>query len=319
MSETPGIRKLSLTRCVIRISNLSVSLVVCLFDSVWFHLSRHFRSNPPGRCVVLYYHSVPTKYAKRFEEQMKLVAKLATPLDLRYLKSCPKNGTFVAITFDDSMESFYTNAVPVLFGLNIPATVFAVADALGTRPSWGDRYYLPDERVMSALQLESLPDLISIGSHTLTHVSLVTVEPEIAQWEIAESRRRLESMLQRPVSLFSFPHGHFNEVLVQQCREVGYEHVFTTEPSDANENDFVMGRVAVDPWDWPLEFRLKMMGAYRWRMSARTALDRMLRFLSIGVQSLSSKLNFRKVEDKKVEEVSVDVHVEVRRYRNRCQ
>lgn len=312
MSETPGIRKLSLMRCILRTSNLVVSLIVFLFDCSWFHLSRRFRRTLPCRGIVLYYHSVPKKYAERFEEQMQLVLKLAAPLDLRYLKSGSGNRRFVAITFDDSMESFYNNAVPVLLRLNIPATVFAVADALGTRPVWGDQYYLPGERVMSATQLQSLPDVISIGSHTLTHVSLVTLEPEVARVEITESRQRLENILQRSVTLFSFPHGHFNDVLVHQCREAGYERVFTTEPSWASADNFVVGRVSVDPWDWPIEFRLKMIGAYRWRMSVRTVLTRMFRCLSLGAQALGWKSGFRKVGGQPIEKRSVDVHGEVR-------
>jgi len=307
MSQTPGIVKVSLMRFILRISNLIISLMVCLFDCAWFQLSRSFRGNLPCRCIVLYYHSVPKEYTQRFEEQMRLVLRLAAPLDLRYLKNCAGNRRVVAITFDDSMESFYDNAVPVLMSLNLPATVFAVADALGTRPSWGDKYYLPNERVMSASQLRSLPDAISIGSHTLTHVSLVTVEPEMARMEIAESRQRLENILQRSVTLFSFPHGHFNDSLVHECREAGYERVFTTEPSCANANNFVIGRVSVDPWDWPLEFRLKMIGAYRWRMSARIALNWIFRCWSLVKPTLGRTLSVRKMDGQKVEKDSADV------------
>ena len=311
MSETPGIRKVSLMRCLLRIGNLIISLMVFLFDYSWFHLSRRFRGNLPCRCIVLYYHSIPKDYAKRFEEQMQLVLKLAVPMDLRNFNKCSGSKRFVAITFDDSMESFYNNAVPVLLRLNIPATVFAVADALGTRPGWGDQYYLPNERVMSAEQLQNLPDLISIGSHTLTHVSLVTVRSEMARGEIDGSRQRLENMLRRSVTLFSFPHGHFNDTLVQQCKEAGYERVFTTKPSCAHENTFVIGRVSADPWDWSIEFRLKMTGAYRWRTSARIALNRIIHFLSVGNQPLGGKPAFRKI-GKKVKEDSVDVHAGVR-------
>ena len=39
--------------------------------------------------------------------------------------------------------------------------------------------------------------------------------------------------------------------------------------------EFVVGRVATDPGDWPIEFRLKLMGAYRWIAFAH-AFTRML-------------------------------------------
>src|SRR5207245_1160814 len=66
--------------------------------------------------------------------------------------------------------------------------------------------------------------------------------------------------------LFSFPHGSFNAKLVEWCREAGYERVFTILPTLAfsDPREFVTGRVSVEPTDWPLEFRLKLLGAYRW-------------------------------------------------------
>jgi hypothetical protein len=30
------------------------------------------------------------------------------------------------------------------------------------------------------------------------------------------------------------------------------------------EEEFLSGRVKAEPTDWPLEFRLKLLGAYRW-------------------------------------------------------
>jgi hypothetical protein len=67
--------------------------------------------------------------------------------------------------------------------------------------------------------------------------------------------------------LFSFPHGAHSAALVDQARQVGYRRVFTIEPLpvDANRDPFTVGRVAADPDDWPVEFRLKIAGAYRWR------------------------------------------------------
>jgi peptidoglycan/xylan/chitin deacetylase (PgdA/CDA1 family) len=92
------------------------------------------------------------------------------------------------------------------------------------------------------------------------------VEEEEARREIIDSRRTLESMLGHRVMEFSFPFGGFNERLVEVCREAGYERAYTTLPAfvSGQPGEFVVGRVRVDPTDWPLEFRLKLAGAYRW-------------------------------------------------------
>lgn len=289
MSATPGIRKPSVKRWLLRILNLGISSMVFFLDRIWFYLLRLLQRDTRSRCTVLYYHSIPREYGKRFEQQMRLMLKLAEPLDLRDLECNSRNKTFVGITFDDSLESFYKYAVPVLVELKIPATVFTVVDALGRHPSWGQGYYLPDEQVMSTKHLERLPDLITIGSHTLTHVSLISTSPEVAREEITGSRHRLERMLNRPITLFSFPHGHLNDALVSQCREAGYQRVFTTEPRCVGGDNFVIGRVSADPWDWGPEFRLKMMGAYRWRAWAGDMLKRTVGSLPFGNHTLKKR------------------------------
>ena len=50
------------------------------------------------------------------------------------------------------------------------------------------------------------------------------------------------------------------------CREAGYEGLFAILPELAftDPQEFVTGRVGVNPSDWALEFRLKILGAYRW-------------------------------------------------------
>jgi peptidoglycan/xylan/chitin deacetylase (PgdA/CDA1 family) len=141
--------------------------------------------------------------------------------------------------------------------------MFVIPEALGKTFGPADS----SDRVMSQRQLLNLPEaLVTIGSHTLTHPMLTRIEEERAREEIVNSRSKLEQMLNRKVSLFSFPFGDFNEQLVQICREAGYEYVFTTLPGFAfsGSDEFAVGRIRVDPTDWPLEFRLKLAGAYRW-------------------------------------------------------
>ena len=68
------------------------------------------------------------------------------------------------------------------------------------------------------------------------------------------------------VHLFSYPFGAHNSALHQKAREVGYRRVFTSDPTYAFQSaqEFVTGRVSVEPNDWACEFRLKIAGAYRW-------------------------------------------------------
>jgi peptidoglycan/xylan/chitin deacetylase (PgdA/CDA1 family) len=123
----------------------------------------------------------------------------------------------------------------------------------------------------------------------VTHPLLTQVEESEARGEIQDSRTKLEAMLDRGVTQFSFPFGGFNEKLLQICREAGYERVYTTLPAFAFErgDEFVVGRVRVDPTDWPLEFRLKLAGAYRW-LPAIFSWKR--KVVSIGSRSMTRPL-----------------------------
>ena len=170
---------------------------------------------------------------------------------------------YSVVTFDDGFESFLENALPELEEREIPSTVFVVAGNLGRVTDW--KGY--PERIMSRDQLLQLPSpLVTIGSHTLTHPVLSNVSEEVAMSELAESREQLEESLQRRITLFSFPYGAFNNELVKCCKAAGYERIFTTLPfpAFADPDQFVTGRVCVEPTDWQIEFLLKVFGAYQW-------------------------------------------------------
>lgn len=266
MSATPGVQRTSIRRGAIRVIKLGISIVWFTGSWLWDRICLILGRAQSRICVVLYYHSVPSAYRDRYAKQMKMISAHCKPISLDDLES-PFRTHSVAVTFDDGLESFASHAVPILEQLQIPATVFAVSDAFGERPRWGESYYGSEERVMSEEQLRSLPSMISVGSHTLTHANLKEQDRSSSQQEIAESRRKLETLLGRPVTTFSFPHGEFTSETIEQSRAAGYERVFTVEPRPIRSGQvgFVVGRVAADPWDWPLEFKLKILGAYCWQ------------------------------------------------------
>jgi peptidoglycan/xylan/chitin deacetylase (PgdA/CDA1 family) len=269
------------SRFLTRLLKLIVSL---FFFGIWFlrdRLKSLLGYAKPGGCVVLYYHAVAKKHRELFARQMDLILSCAKTVPANREAACAPGEQYVAVTFDDGLESVLENALPELESRKIPSTMFVVVQSLGDFPCWmpdspkGD----PTQKVMSIEQLRSLSsDLVTVGSHTLTHPNLRRVDQARAYREIAESRVELQKILNIEVSLFSFPYGAFDTTLVQLCREAGYERVFTTLPVVAfsEPKEFVSGRITVEPTDWPIEFRLKILGAYRWLPLAFT-LKRQLR------------------------------------------
>lgn len=223
----------------------------------------------PGTCVILYYHAVPARDQHRFQHQMDDLLRFAEPTVATRTAPLEPGRHYAVVTFDDAYQNILVNALPLLKVRRIPAAIFVVPEMLGRIPALSDTSTVSaqERQVMSIEDLRSLPgDSLTIGSHSLTHPLLTTLSTKEALHELTESRRVIEELVQRPVRLFCFPYGAYNEELFRLCQEAGYERVFTTVPEFAfsEPSEFVTGRVRVDPTDWCIEFRLKLLGAYRW-------------------------------------------------------
>jgi peptidoglycan/xylan/chitin deacetylase (PgdA/CDA1 family) len=60
------------------------------------------------------------------------------------------------------------------------------------------------------------PRIVTIGSHTLSHPILTSLEPQEMETEVAQSRRLLQTRLRRTVDLFAYPNGDLNPA-VHEC------------------------------------------------------------------------------------------------------
>ena len=231
------------------------------------------RSGRPVRAtgIVLYYHAVKSHQRRRFAWQLDELLKRAVPFPADLPESMRPGTRNVAVTFDDGFRSVVDNALPELAQRGIPFTVFVPSGCLGERPSWVRNPEHPswDERVLSGEELRALvaAPLVTIGSHSITHPNLTTLNRAQSEQELAGSKAQLEAAAGVTIDLFSFPHGAHSGALIDQALRIGYRRVFTVEPTiiDSDADAIDIGRVAADPGDWAVEFRLKLAGAYRWR------------------------------------------------------
>jgi peptidoglycan/xylan/chitin deacetylase (PgdA/CDA1 family) len=252
-----------------RIIKLGISAAVFFCAQVANAVRKIGGGKPAATWVILGYHAVPAESRRLFARQMDVLLRQAVPISADKRGPLLPGRHYVAVTFDDGLLCVVENAIPELVQRQIPATLFIVADLLGSKPKWtmfGEDYDA-EEPIAEGSHLRGLPaDLITIGSHTLSHPWLPALSESQARVELFGSRQRLEQLIGREIRLFSFPYGAVTSQLVDLCREAGYERVFTILPTLAlaDPQEYVAGRVVVDPTDWPLEFRLKMHGAYRW-------------------------------------------------------
>ncbi len=245
-----------------------VALGLSCFVWGWLGLWAILRRKERDECVILYYHGVSEAQLTGFRRQMQWLASHGNVVPLLKANECA--GRCACLTFDDGLDSVRTNALPILRELRLPATVFAVSGNLGRRPAWEIPSDNPerDDLLSSAAQLREFPsEFIEIGSHTVSHRNLRNLTEAEVRRELVQSKHELELVLGRAVSSFSAPFGECTEAALQTAREVGYKAVVTCEPRPVRSGESLIGagRFKVTPEDWFVEFRLKAVGAYRWR------------------------------------------------------
>jgi peptidoglycan/xylan/chitin deacetylase (PgdA/CDA1 family) len=263
--RTPAMRMLGLKRSI----KIALSLAYFASRSVFRGGLRLVGRQPPQRLTILYYHGVAAKYRLNFGRQMDALQRFTCVLPASYRGILPLEKKCVAITFDDAFHSVLENALPELDARSFHSTIFVPSGLIGRTPNWimeDDEENLT-EVVMTVEQLKMLnARFVAIGSHTISHPSVLGLDRTAVKKEIEDSRRQLEEVSGREIRLFSFPYGDYDCSTVEMCRIAGYESAFSilAHGVDTTSSELLRGRTKVDPWDGPLEFFLKFNGAYEW-------------------------------------------------------
>lgn len=254
---------------IIRLLKLAIAMVFFIGYKIYILISRCIGKQVQPLLVIITYHCVKASQAALFEKQMNTLQKKGHPISLNEGLTELKSGYNIALTFDDAYQNVLQNALPVLKAKNIPAAIFVPAGCLGSRPMWikNPNHIYANETIVTETQLMSLPsDLIGVGSHTVSHINLMNIDKSTARREIFESKEILEKIIKRKVTLFAAPYATLDESFVDLFRQAGYHHVFLNIPTfPATKTDlYILGRTSVEPTDWPIEYCLKLSGAYQW-------------------------------------------------------
>lgn len=259
---------------LLRILKLLISTLLWIVDSIRVYIAESLGKKVLGECVILYFHNITSGQRRLFAKQMDTLQRLTCTISIENRIKLDRRFRYSAVTFDDGFASAFENAVPELQKRGIPLTFFVPSDFLGRMATWG-RYtenYLSeingDHRIISAEQLRILAGLklVTIGSHSLSHVNLTKIGKEAAIREMQHSKLTLCSLTERNIDTLSFPYGGFGERELIFAKQLEYKRVFNTLPVATRflKNDFVFGRVEADATDWLWEFKLKILGCYRW-------------------------------------------------------
>lgn len=110
-----------------------------------------------------------------------------------------------------------------------------LADLLRKYDLKGTFYVAPQNRefekddLLSDFQLRRLSQEFEIGAHTMTHPRLGKISASRADYEIGESKKCLERLLDRPVTSFCYPGGDYTFLNEQQVKKHGFKLARTVE------------------------------------------------------------------------------------------
>jgi len=249
---------------LVRLIYLSISLINWLLRLG----GRYFGS----RRLILCYHGITNFEADAFRRQMQSIIGRVLALDTAKPNDQVQfSRPSVVLTFDDAFENLLTNVIPIINELRFPISIFVVTGCMGNKPAWPeDRGYHHDEHelLMDSEQTKQLSGnpLISIGTHTHTHPRLADIDSHAVEAELRDSKKMLESLINREVINLAFPHGSYNKEVSAIARECGLTRLLTLEEQmvGAGQSSGEMGRFLMVPDVWPIEFRLTVDGAYAW-------------------------------------------------------
>jgi peptidoglycan/xylan/chitin deacetylase (PgdA/CDA1 family) len=279
-----------------RLLKLSVSMVLFLGDAIARRWSKLAQRPLPGTCVFLTFHTITEGARADFARQIAMLGRLARVLPGVRKPELEKGVHHVVVTFDDAFQSFFRNALPVLAEAKVPVLLFVPTGYMGRKSAWFD--YGGEnpvgEEVVSAEELEGwVRDYaIEIGSHTVSHPNLAQISEEEVRAELRDSRKKLESLCRRKVNSVSFPYGSGGGREAGLAAEAGYDFCFGVLPETlaGSIHPGLIGRVSVQPADWDIEFKLKVLGAYRW-LSRASAWKKKAKRAASSIQMKEIKLH----------------------------
>ncbi|MBI9060143.1 MAG: polysaccharide deacetylase family protein [Labilibaculum sp.] len=159
---------------------------------------------------------VPLKSFESFVESVSQKGYLLCSSS-NYFKSHNKSNLIVC-TFDDGYENLHKYALPILNKYSFTATVFICVENIGCTNKWNFK----DTKIRKHLTEMQLQDLKNsgweIGSHGLTHNSLLKLTDKELQNEIYDSKKQLESIFGQ-IESYAYPYGDFNEYIKMKVAE----------------------------------------------------------------------------------------------------
>ena len=201
---------------------------------------------------ILLYHHPPANIGRQFQH---LVEHGYVTVSLQEIADAQNgNGVLppkpVVITFDDG----FADQMPMLDLLkkyNLKAVFYIINGGQGSNfhigankkandPEGGDAYLSWDQ-----IRTLDQSGFVEIAAHTMNHLDLAKMTPDVQRFEIIEGKHYLEEKLGHLVTDFCYPYGAFNQSAISIVKEAGFTTATTTLPGTDQSvaSPFTMRRV----------------------------------------------------------------------------
>ncbi len=174
--------------------------------------------------IILFHHvsvsPINSQYyvpPEKFDEELKLLRDWQyTTITIEMLLKAIKEGTNLPprpliISFDDGNLDNYTNAFPIMQKYGFTGVLYIVGNYMGA-----DNYLNADQiKEMAAAGWE-------VGSHSMRHLDLTLLDPEVQRYEVVESKKFLEKALGMPIKTIAYPFGTSDSAVIDYAHFAGY-------------------------------------------------------------------------------------------------
>ncbi len=185
-------------------------------------LMYHYIDKAPSESKLPTLYTEPEIFENQVKSSLEMGYKTVFTSELgSYFKSgraLPDNP--IIFTFDDGYEDFYFKAFPILKKYKAKGVLYVIVESVG-KPG-----YITKDQAKEMVQ----SGFVEIGSHTLNHTNLSSVDKIKALNELLESKNKLSEIIDKEVVSFAYPFGKFtyrDELLAEKA---GYLSSASTFP-----------------------------------------------------------------------------------------
>jgi peptidoglycan/xylan/chitin deacetylase (PgdA/CDA1 family) len=189
--------------------------------------------------LVLCYHAVDDGSTSalavspsRLDDQLRLLLRLGyRPATFADALLRPRWDRTFVVTFDDAFRSVYTNALPVLQRLGVPATLAVPTGWIGGergRAAWRELELSSDGRSeeMDLMTWDEIREVAAAGweiaSHSVSHPRLTTIADADLEDELAASRATVAAEVGTVCESIVYPFGDVDDRVVGAAVAAGY-------------------------------------------------------------------------------------------------